>query len=62
MLIDSWNRNCNDAVNEAIPPNKNDNIKIILKEIAGKIESLDAFGFKIWKNYVRRSRQRSINE
>ena len=38
---------------EATPPNKNVDVKIISKGTIGKIQPLDVFDFRVWKNYVR---------
>ncbi|XP_033232025.1 uncharacterized protein LOC117183002, partial [Belonocnema kinseyi] len=54
LLIDSWSGHCPDAVKEAAPTNKIVDIKIIPKGTTGRIQPLDAFGFRVWKNYVRR--------
>lgn len=53
LLIDSWSGHCPDAVKAATPPNKNVDVKIIPKGTTGKIQPLDVFGFRVWKNYVR---------
>ena len=36
LLIDSWSVHCSNAVNVAIPSNKNVNVKIIAKGTTGK--------------------------
>ncbi|XP_033231165.1 uncharacterized protein LOC117182209, partial [Belonocnema kinseyi] len=54
LLIDSWSGHCPDAVKEVAPPNKIVDVKIIPKGTTGKIQPLDAFGFRVWKSYVRR--------
>ncbi|OXU21056.1 hypothetical protein TSAR_008214 [Trichomalopsis sarcophagae] len=40
------------AVEEVEPTNKEITLKIIPKGTTGKIQPLDVFGFRVWKNYV----------
>jgi hypothetical protein len=54
LLLDSWSGHCTDAVAKAKNPrNKKLNVEIIPKGTTGRIQPLDVFGFRIWKNYVR---------
>ena len=53
LLIELWSGHCPTAAVEATPPNKNINLKMIPTGKTGKIQLLDLFGFRIWKNFVR---------
>lgn len=53
LLIDSWSGHCPSAVQEATPSNKEILTMLIPKGTTGKIQPLDVYGFRIWKNYVR---------
>lgn len=53
LLIDSWSGHCSDAVQEAAPTGKSVIPMKIPKGTTGKIQPLDVYGFRIWKNYVR---------
>ena len=53
LLIDSWSGHCSKAVEEKTPANKVVSVKKIPTGTTGKIQPLDKYGFRIWKNYVR---------
>ena len=53
LLLDSWSGHCPTVVEEATPSDKIINFKIIPTGTTGKIQPLDVFGFRVWKNYVR---------
>lgn len=53
LLLDSWSGHCERVVEETMPKNKIVNIKKIPTGTTGKIQPLDVFGFRIWKNFVR---------
>lgn len=53
LLLDSWSGHCPKIVEERTPPNKIVNVKKIPTGTTGKIQPLDKYGFRIWKNYVR---------
>lgn len=52
LLIDSWSGHCPEAVSEVTPRDKQVITMIIPKGTTGKIQPLDVYGFRIWKNYV----------
>lgn len=54
LLIDAWGGHCDEAVKECTPPGKEITAEVIPKGTTSKIQPLDVFGFRIWKNYVRR--------
>lgn len=53
LLVDSWSGHCSKVVQEATPRNQELLAMIIPKGTTGKIQPLDVYGFRIWKNYVR---------
>lgn len=53
LLIDSWSGHCPEVVRQTTPTDKNIIPMIIPKGTTGRIQPLDVFGFRIWKNYVR---------
>ena len=53
LLLDSWSGHCSQAVEEAKPAYKNLKLFKIPKGTTGKIQPLDVFGFRIWKNFIR---------
>lgn len=53
LLLDSWSGHCDAAIEETTPENKTVNIKKIPSGTTGKIQPLDVYGFRIWKNFVR---------
>lgn len=53
LLIDSWTGHCPEVVANNTPANKELQTLIIPKGTTGKIQPLDVFGFRFWKNYVR---------
>ena len=53
FLIDSWTEDCPEVVRQATPAGKNVIPMIIPKGTTGKVQPLDVYGFRIWKNYVR---------
>lgn len=53
LLVDSWSGHCPSVMQETLPQNKKIDFEIIPKGTTGKIQPLDVFGFRIWKNYVR---------
>lgn len=53
LLIDSWSGHCPEVVRKSTPSGKNIIPMIIPKGTTGKIQPLDVFGFRIWKNFVR---------
>ncbi|XP_046611010.1 uncharacterized protein LOC124300723 [Neodiprion virginianus] len=53
LLIDSWTGHCPHVVRDVKPSNRDVKVMIIPKGITGKIQPLDVFGFRVWKNFVR---------
>ena len=53
IFINSWSGHCPTIVEGATPSDKIINFKIIPTGTTGKIQTLDVFGFRVWKNYVR---------
>ena len=53
LLIDSWTGHCPEVVRQATPVGKNVIPMIIPKGTTGKVQPLDVYGFRIWKNHVR---------
>lgn len=53
LLIDSWTGHCPQAVLDVKPSNRDVKVMIIPKGTTGKIQPLDVFGFRVWKNFVR---------
>ena len=53
FLIDSWTGHCPEVVLQATPAVKNVIPMVIPKGTTGKVQPLDVYGFRIWKNYVR---------
>lgn len=53
LLIDSWTGHCPEAAKAATPLGKTLTTKIIPAGTTGKIQPLDVYGFRVWKNYVR---------
>lgn len=53
LLLDSWSGHCTEAVEREKPDDKNIKLFKIPKGTTGKIQPLDVFGFRIWKNFVR---------
>lgn len=53
LLIDSWSGHCPTIITETTPHDKNINLKLIPVGTTGKIQPLDVYGFRVWKNFVR---------
>lgn len=53
LLIDSWSGHCPRVVHETTPHDTKIIPMIIPKGTTGKIQPLDVFGFRVWKNFVR---------
>ncbi|XP_046143462.1 uncharacterized protein LOC123988246 [Osmia bicornis bicornis] len=54
LLLDSWSGHCEQDIHNAKPTGKEIIIKMIPKGTTGRIQPLDVYGFRVWKNYVRR--------
>ncbi|XP_071579285.1 uncharacterized protein, partial [Temnothorax nylanderi] len=54
LLIDSWTGHCPNVISDLIPPRKSITTMIIPKGTTGKIQPLDVYGFRIWKNFAKR--------
>ena len=54
LSLDSWSGQCEKIVREVIPLHVNLQLKIIPKGTTGMIQPLDVYGFRLWKNFVRR--------
>ena len=52
--MDSWSGQREKTVREVIPPHVNLKLKIIPKGTTGMIKPLDVYGFRFWKNFVRK--------
>ena len=53
ILFYYWSGHCTKAVKKAKPVNREIKFFEIPKGTTGKIQPLDVFGFRIWKNFVR---------
>jgi len=54
LLIDSWTGHCPNIISDLTPPGKHITTMIIPKGTTGKIQPLDVYGFRIWKNFAKR--------
>jgi len=45
---------CSNIISDLIPPGKHITAMIIPKDTTGKIQPLDVYGFRIWKNFAKR--------
>ncbi|XP_034195342.2 uncharacterized protein LOC117611505 [Osmia lignaria lignaria] len=54
LLLDSWGGQCSKTVSEATPHDKELKHLIIPKGTTGRIQPLDVYGFRVWKNFVKR--------
>ena len=52
--MDSWTGHCPNIISDLTPARKHVTSMIIPKDITGKIQSLDVYGFRIWKNFAKR--------
>ncbi|XP_044594057.1 uncharacterized protein LOC123271728 [Cotesia glomerata] len=60
LLIDSWTGHCPQVVQSVKPTNKDTEVMILPKGTTGKIQPLDVFGFRVWKNFVRYFSDRTV--
>ncbi|XP_076634339.1 uncharacterized protein LOC143348226 [Colletes latitarsis] len=54
LLLDSWSGHCEQDVCNAKSTGKEIINKTIPKGTTGRIQPLDVYGFRVWKNYVQR--------
>ena len=54
LLLNSWSGHCKKDVQDAKPLGKYITLKIILNGSTERIQTLNVYGFRIWKNYIRR--------
>ncbi|XP_023289600.1 uncharacterized protein LOC111674285, partial [Orussus abietinus] len=54
LLLDSWSEHCSDTIEKTKPADKNIVAMMIPKGTTGRIQPLDVYGFRVWKNFVRR--------
>ena len=54
LLLDSWTGHCERRVHEQKLEGKDILLNSIPKGTTSQIQSLDVYGFRVWKNYVRR--------
>ncbi|XP_067208309.1 uncharacterized protein [Linepithema humile] len=54
LLLDSWSGQCPAIVTDLTPMEKQVTTMVIPKGTTGKIQPLDVYGFRIWKNFARR--------
>lgn len=54
LLLDSWSGHCPEVVSKTKPADNNVKLNLIPTGTTGKIQPLDVYGFRIWKNFVRR--------
>lgn len=54
LLLDSWSGQCEKTVKEAVPSGMNLIFKTIPQGTTGQIQPLDVYGFRFWKNFVRK--------
>ncbi|XP_025160400.1 uncharacterized protein LOC112589848 [Harpegnathos saltator] len=54
LLIDSWTGHCPNIISDLTPSGKRITTMIIPKGTTGKIQPLDVYGFRIWKNFAKR--------
>jgi hypothetical protein len=61
LLIDSWTTyNDIDAINEVTPDGKDLELLTIPKQTTSLVQPLDVYGFRIWKDFVRKFSDRII--
>lgn len=53
LLIDSWSGHCQNTVADLTPIDKHVTTMIIPKGTTGKIQPLDVYGFRVWKNFAK---------
>ena len=53
LLLDSWSGHCQDIIYKVKPKHKTLMLLQIPKGTTGKLQPLDVYGFRIWKNFVR---------
>ncbi|XP_058810413.1 cullin-2-like [Phymastichus coffea] len=54
FLLDLWSGQCEKTVNEALPNDKSVVLKTIQEGTTGQIQPLDVYGFRLWKNFIRK--------
>lgn len=54
LLLDSWGGHCSKTISEATPDNREVKHFVIPKGRTGTIQPLDVYGFRVWKNFVKR--------
>jgi len=54
LLIDSWIGHCPNIISDLTLAGKRITTMIIPKDTTEKIQSLDVYGFRIWKNFAKR--------
>lgn len=54
LLLDSWSGHCSNIIAETKPPDKDVVSMTIPKGTTGRIQPLDVYGFRVWKNFVKR--------
>ncbi|XP_025153861.1 uncharacterized protein LOC112588375 [Harpegnathos saltator] len=54
LLIDSWTGHCPNIISDLTPSGKRIITMIISKGTTRKIQLLDVYGFRIWKNFAKR--------
>ncbi|EFN84585.1 hypothetical protein EAI_12489, partial [Harpegnathos saltator] len=53
VLRDSWTGHCPNTISDLTPPGTHITTMIIPKGTTGKIQPLDVYGFRIWKNFAK---------
>ncbi|XP_076666528.1 uncharacterized protein LOC143368052 isoform X2 [Andrena cerasifolii] len=54
LLLDSWTGHCPASMLELVPNNKQVANYTIPKQTTGMIQPLDIYGFRVWKDFVRK--------
>lgn len=54
LLIDSWSGHCPRIISDLTPAEKHVTTMIIPKGTTGKLQPLDVYGFRIWKNFAKK--------
>ncbi|XP_025156026.1 uncharacterized protein LOC112588903 [Harpegnathos saltator] len=54
LPIDSWTGHCPNTISDLTRPGTHITTMIISKGTTGKIQPLDVYGFRIWKNFAKR--------
>jgi hypothetical protein len=54
LLLDSWTGHCPETIQSFVPKGVKFKVEVIPQGTTSFIQPLDVYGFRIWKNFVRR--------